>query len=45
MGDMGYKERVQLAVIAEVNDRIPWTYSEKLFRRGDFALLATDGTR
>ena len=30
---------VARAVIAEVNERIPWTYSEKLFRRGDFALL------
>jgi acetyl-CoA hydrolase len=27
------------AVIAEVNDRIPWTHSEKLFRKDDFALL------
>lgn len=27
------------AVIAEVNDRIPWTHSEKLFRKEDFALL------
>ena len=27
------------AVIAEVNDRIPWTHTEKLFRRQDFALL------
>jgi acyl-CoA hydrolase len=27
------------AVIAEVNDRIPWTYTEKLFRKEDFALL------
>ena len=26
-------------VIAEVNDRIPWTHSEKLFRKEDFALL------
>jgi acyl-CoA hydrolase len=26
-------------VIAEVNDRIPWTHTEKLFRREDFALL------
>jgi acetyl-CoA hydrolase len=27
------------AVIAEVNDRIPWTHTEKLFRKEDFALL------
>ena len=27
------------AVIAEVNDRIPWTNTEKLFRKEDFALL------
>ena len=27
------------AVVAEVNDRIPWTYTEKLFRRDDFDLL------
>jgi acetyl-CoA hydrolase len=26
------------AVIAEVNDRVPWTHTEKLFRREDFAL-------
>jgi acetyl-CoA hydrolase len=26
-------------VIAEVNDRIPWTCTEKLFRKSDFALL------
>jgi len=26
-------------VIAEVNDRIPWTHTEKLFRKDDFALL------
>jgi acyl-CoA hydrolase len=26
-------------VIAEVNDRIPWTHSEKLFRKEDFAQL------
>ena len=26
-------------VIAEVNDRVPWTHSEKLFRKEDFALL------
>ena len=26
-------------VIAEVNDRIPWTHCEKLFRKEDFALL------
>jgi len=27
------------AVIAEVNDRVPWTHTEKLFRREDFAWL------
>jgi len=27
------------AVVAEVNDRVPWTHSEKLFRKKDFALL------
>jgi acyl-CoA hydrolase len=27
------------AVIAEVNERVPWTHTEKLFRREDFALL------
>jgi acetyl-CoA hydrolase len=27
------------AVIAEVNERVPWTYTEKLLRREDFALL------
>ncbi len=27
------------AVIAEVNDRVPWTNTEKLFRKEDFALL------
>ena len=27
------------AVIAEVNERVPWTYTEKLFRKEDFALL------
>jgi len=27
------------AVVAEVNDRVPWTHTEKLFRREDFALL------
>jgi len=27
------------AVIAEANDRIPWTHSEKLLRKEDFALL------
>jgi len=26
------------AVVAEVNDRVPWTHSELLFRREDFAL-------
>ena len=30
---------VARAVIAEVNDRIPWTHTEKLFRKEDFALL------
>jgi acetyl-CoA hydrolase len=25
------------AVIAEVNDRVPWTYSERLLRKADFA--------
>src|SRR5512139_742174 len=27
------------AVIAEVNDRVPWTHTERLFRREDFALV------
>ena len=27
------------AVIAEVNDQVPWTHTEKVFRREDFALL------
>ncbi len=27
------------AVIGEVNDQVPWTYSEKLLRKDDFALL------
>ena len=27
------------AVIAEVNNRIPWTHTEKLFHKNDFALL------
>ena len=27
------------AVIAEVNDRVPWTHTQRLFRREDFALL------
>lgn len=27
------------AVIAEVNDRVPWTHTEKLFRKEDFALM------
>ena len=27
------------AVIAEVNDRVPWTHTSKLFHREDFALL------
>ena len=27
-------------VIAEVNDQVPWTHSERLFRKGDFALIA-----
>jgi acyl-CoA hydrolase len=26
-------------VIAEVNDRIPWTYSERLLKKSDFSLL------
>jgi len=26
-------------VIAEVNDQVPWTHSERLFRKEDFALL------
>jgi len=26
-------------VIAEVNDRVPWTHTQKLFRREEFALL------
>lgn len=30
---------VARAVIAEVNDRIPWTHTERLFRKEDFALL------
>ena len=31
--------QVARAVIAEVNARVPWTHTEKLFRREDFALL------
>lgn len=27
------------ALIGEVNDQVPWTYSEKLLRKDDFALL------
>lgn len=27
------------AVIAEVNDRVPWTHSERIFRKENFALL------
>jgi len=27
------------AVIAEVNDRVPWTHTEKFFRKEDFALI------
>lgn len=27
------------AVIAEINDRVPWTNTERLFRKEDFALL------
>ncbi len=27
------------AIVAEVNDQVPWTHSERLFRRKDFALL------
>ena len=30
---------VARAVVAEVNDRIPWTHTEKLFRRDEFDLL------
>jgi len=30
---------VARTVIAEVNDRIPWTYTEKRFRKEDFSLL------
>ena len=30
---------VARTVIAEVNHRVPWTHSEKLFRKQDFALL------
>ena len=30
---------VARAVLGEVNDRVPWTHSEKLFRKQDFALL------
>lgn len=26
------------AIVAEVNQRVPWTHSERLLRRGDFAL-------
>jgi acyl-CoA hydrolase len=26
------------AIVAEVNERVPWTHSERLLRRGDFAL-------
>jgi acetyl-CoA hydrolase len=26
-------------VVAEVNDRVPWTHTERLFRKEDFALL------
>src|SRR4029453_17992032 len=26
------------ALVAEVNDRIPWTHTERLLREGDFAL-------
>jgi len=31
--------RVARAVIAEVNDRIPWTHGEHVFRHEDFALV------
>lgn len=27
------------ALVAEVNDRIPWTHSERLFKRKDFSLI------
>jgi acetyl-CoA hydrolase len=27
------------AIVAEVNDRVPWTHSERIFRKEDFALL------
>lgn len=27
------------AIVAEVNDQVPWTYSERLLKRDDFALL------
>jgi acetyl-CoA hydrolase len=27
------------AMVAEVNDRVPWTHTERLFRKEDFALL------
>jgi acyl-CoA hydrolase len=30
---------VSRTVIAEVNDRVPWTYSERLLKREDFAAL------
>ena len=30
---------VARAVVAEVNDRVPWTHTEKLFHREDFALV------
>ncbi|MEW6689285.1 MAG: acetyl-CoA hydrolase/transferase C-terminal domain-containing protein [Pseudomonadota bacterium] len=30
---------VARAVVAEVNDRVPWTHSEKLLRREDFAAI------
>ena len=30
---------VARVVIAEVNARVPWTYTERMFRREDFALL------
>ncbi|MCX7962458.1 MAG: acetyl-CoA hydrolase [Burkholderiales bacterium] len=26
------------AIVAEINDRVPWTHSERLLRKGDFAL-------
>jgi acyl-CoA hydrolase len=31
--------RVARAIVAEVNDRVPWTHSDPLLRRKDFALI------